>query len=411
MRKSANLEVGLLDAESSEVFPVSKNPQDETQAGALKHNRRVHWDDELSPAQGSRGEDGEGLPVPSQPNGNHFQSSQEGDRQTSAAVPASTMANDLLTQPETDSQAAAYPAQGHELDALMGKAFEEKSTFQGLYEGIRDIFFPPKLPPLELTSTPIPVPDRMKVKANPLAIGISTTFNVSILLILLFFIGKRIMSDPKKPPEIVNKVELTEFKAVKNDPESARGGGGSPDKIDASKGRIPPRTPPNMQVPKLIQPPTPTIDVQKDIQIPDDPTLPNFGMAKSPNVTVGSLGNGNGMGLGNGNGSGYGPGSNGGAGGGVYRPGGGVSTPQIIYSEDPEFSDEARRAKYQGVVVVSLIVDAQGNPQNVHVERPLGMGLDEKAIEAIRKYKFKPGKKDGKNVAVMVDIEVNFHLY
>ena len=91
--------------------------------------------------------------------------------------------------------------------------------------------------------------------------------------------------------------------------------------------------------------------------------------------------------------------------------GGGVSNPTLIFAPDPEFSDEARRAKYQGVCVVGLIVDVTGNPQHVHIVRALGMGLDEKAMEAVRQYKFKPAQFKGKNVAVEVNIEVNFRIY
>jgi len=92
--------------------------------------------------------------------------------------------------------------------------------------------------------------------------------------------------------------------------------------------------------------------------------------------------------------------------------GGRVSEPVPLFQPEAEFSDEARRQKFQGIVVVSLIVDAQGNPQNVHVVRTLGMGLDEKAVEAVRKYKFKPAMRDGKTpVAVPVQVEVNFRLY
>ena len=89
----------------------------------------------------------------------------------------------------------------------------------------------------------------------------------------------------------------------------------------------------------------------------------------------------------------------------------GVSEPQLIYSVDPEFSDEARRAKYQGVCIVSVIVDAQGNPQHVRVARSLGMGLDEKAIEAVKQYKFKPAYYQGHPVAVEMDVIVNFRIY
>jgi len=127
----------------------------------------------------------------------------------------------------------------------------------------------------------------------------------------------------------------------------------------------------------------------------------------------GGMGTGQNGGLGSGNGNGYGPGTGGNVGGGLRRVGDGVSAPKVIFSVEAEFSDEARRAKYEGVVLISLIVDAQGNPQNVHVARSLGMGLDEKAIEAVKQYKFKPAvdQKTGKPVPVPVNFEVGFHLY
>jgi protein TonB len=273
------------------------------------------------------------------------------------------------------------------------------------------VFFPVKLPPLELTSTPIAVPDRMAVKANPWAIGISTGVNGVILLVILFFVGKKIIDTVNKPKEIVTTVDVpTTFVAPKRDVQ-AGGGGGSPDKMEVSKGRVPPRVEHTEMTAKLDVP-VPTIDVQKDITIPDNPALPNFGMANSPNVKMGSLGRGSGSGVGNGNGSGYGDGTGGNIGGGLYRVGGGVSPPVALNSVEAEFSDEARRAKYQGVCLISLIVDAQGNPQNPRVVRALGMGLDEKALEAVRKYKFKPAIKDGKTpVPVMITVEVNFRLY
>jgi TonB family protein len=147
--------------------------------------------------------------------------------------------------------------------------------------------------------------------------------------------------------------------------------------------------------------------------------MPDIGMPTSSNVTLASNGTGSGAGmgsgknggLGSGSGGGYGPGSGGGTGGGVYHVGGGVSAPTVIYSVDPEYSDEARRAKYTGIVMVSLIVDAQGTPQHVRVVRQLGMGLDEKAVEAVRQYKFKPAMYQGKAVPVEVNIEVNFQIY
>ena len=78
---------------------------------------------------------------------------------------------------------------------------------------------------------------------------------------------------------------------------------------------------------------------------------------------------------------------------------------------EAEFSDEARRNKYQGICVVFVIVDAHGYPRNPRVVQSLGMGLDEKALEAVQKYRFKPAMKDGKPVASMINVAVNFRLF
>jgi protein TonB len=95
----------------------------------------------------------------------------------------------------------------------------------------------------------------------------------------------------------------------------------------------------------------------------------------------------------------------------VYKVGEGASAPVPIYSPDPKYSKEARHAKYQGICVLWLVVGTDGRPRNIRVSRTLGYGLDEKAIEAVRKWRFKPATKDGKPVAVEVSVQVNFHLY
>jgi len=325
----------------------------------------------------------------------------------------------------TESQAAALTG-GHEFDGFLGKAFEEKPIWTGLYESIRDVFFPVKLPPLELTSKPIPVPDRMAVKPNPWAIGISSSLNILILLALLFFGVKKIIEVTQKPSVTPIDISDMNLKAPKaSNAAGGGGGGGSHDIVDPIKGHLPPRiknpiTPPEVPVldkPKLAI--ASAIDVQPNITLPDNPNLPNIGVKSSANVTLASngsgangMGTGSGGGLGSGNGNGYGPGEGGNTGGGIERIGGGVSAPVALNQVEAEFSDEARRAKYQGVCLISLIVDAQGNPQNPRVVRALGMGLDEKALEAVRKYKFKPAMRDGKTpVPVMITVEVNFRLY
>ena len=95
---------------------------------------------------------------------------------------------------------------------------------------------------------------------------------------------------------------------------------------------------------------------------------------------------------------------------GVYQVGGGVSQPVPVYRPDPEYTEAARKAKYQGVVILAIVVDENGNPRDISVVKPLGLGLDQKAVEAVEKWRFSPGMKDGHPVRVMAKIEVNFRL-
>jgi TonB family protein len=95
----------------------------------------------------------------------------------------------------------------------------------------------------------------------------------------------------------------------------------------------------------------------------------------------------------------------------VLKVGNGVSPPRLIYSPEPEYSKEARKKKFQGTCVLRVIVGADGNPRDIRVQRTLGHGLDEKAIEAVKKWKFEPAQKDGQPVAVQINVEVSFRLY
>jgi TonB family protein len=203
------------------------------------------------------------------------------------------------------------------------------------------------------------------------------------------------------------------------------GGGGDRDKVLAPQGRLPKTameqiTPPEVVVrnnnAKLTVEPT----VVMPPQIRMSSKLPNLGDPKSsvvgpPSNGTGSgsgIGSGEGGGIGSGIGGGVGPGIGGGYGGGAFTVGvGGVTAPRAIYKPDPEYSTEARQAKYQGTVVLSLIVGADGIPRAVKVARALGMGLDEKAMEAVRQWRFEPAMKDGKPVAVLVNVEVAFRLF
>ena len=97
----------------------------------------------------------------------------------------------------------------------------------------------------------------------------------------------------------------------------------------------------------------------------------------------------------------------------VSPPGirGGVSAPRAITAPDPEYSELARKTKFSGTTVLWLIVNTKGEPQDIHTVRPLGLGLDEKALDAISTWRFEPAKKDGEPVAVMINVEVSFRLY
>jgi periplasmic protein TonB len=130
-------------------------------------------------------------------------------------------------------------------------------------------------------------------------------------------------------------------------------------------------------------------------------------------LMVPSNGIGVGGGIGSGDGGGVGSGHGGpGVGPGVFRLGdSGVMAPRILFQPEPEFSEEARKAKYQGVVGLNVVVGPDGRIHNAKVVKALGMGLDEKAIEGVKLWKFDPAKKDGRPVAVAVYIEVDFHLY
>jgi TonB family protein len=85
--------------------------------------------------------------------------------------------------------------------------------------------------------------------------------------------------------------------------------------------------------------------------------------------------------------------------------------PTPIYQPPPEYSEEARRAKYQGVVTLVLVVDEKGVPTNIRIVSPMGMGLDEKALECVRKWRFQPAEDEGHPIPMEIAVEVEFHLY
>ncbi|MGO8796515.1 MAG: energy transducer TonB [Candidatus Sulfotelmatobacter sp.] len=208
---------------------------------------------------------------------------------------------------------------------------------------------------------------------------------------------------------------------------SGGGGGGDHDRIEAPRGRLPKTamqqiTPPSIilrnEHPKLTA--EPTVVVPPQVHMAEN-NMPNLGVPTAaplpsapPSNGTGSgagIGSGSGGGVGVGHGPGVGVGSGGGIGGGVYKVGGGISAPQPIATPDPEYTEDARNAKTEGTCILWLIVDEQGNPENIRVVRGLGHGLDAKAVAAVKQWRFKPSMKDGHPVNVQISVEVGFRLY
>ena len=202
------------------------------------------------------------------------------------------------------------------------------------------------------------------------------------------------------------------------------GGGGDRDHLAAPQGRLPRQaheqfTPPAMVIrnndPKLAMEPTvvaPPVNIATNLPNLGDPfSKVPLGPPSNGTGSGGGIGSGNAGGIGSGRGPGIGPGWGGGIGGGPYRVGGGVSAPRVLYAPDPDYSEEARKAKYQGTVTLWLIVGQDGHPRDVRLARSLGMGLDEKAIAAVKQWKFEPSMLNGRPVPVQINVEVNFRLY
>ena len=302
--------------------------------------------------------------------------------------------------------------------------------YKSLFRGLDEFFFPKKLPPLKLESKPIPVKDIWgfyNYKKNGALT--STAFHVVVIALIIggTIFARRLVTKVEAKPTITQLVDPGDFIPLKPAKTQAGGGGGGGDRdvLKASQGKLPkfsmkPQLAPPEAVIRNLNPKLavePTVMVDPDIKMAMA-NLPNLGDPKStaviPSNGTGSnsgIGEGNGGGVGPGNGRGVGPGEGMGAGGGAFRPGKGVTPPRPIYSPDPEFSEEARKAKYQGTCTLMIVVATDGHPINIRVVNSLGMGLDEKAIETVKTWRFEPGMKDGHPVNVEMAVEVDFHLY
>jgi protein TonB len=322
----------------------------------------------------------------------------------------------------------ANPGNEPELHLLLAPDTFEP-LWKSLFRGLDEFFFPKKLPPLKLESKPIPVKDIWGFYSYKKdgALG-STVAHVIVIALIIggtIFARRLIPQITAKPQNDTQLIDPGDY-VLKPAKTQAGGGGGGGDRdvLQASKGKLPKFSMQQITPPAaVIRNPNPKLAVEPTVIVPPDikvamNSMPNLGDPKSSAIipsngtgSVGGIGSGSGGGVGSGTGAGVGPGSGGGIGGGVFRPGRGVTPPRPIYSPDPEFSEEARKAKYQGTCTLMIVVSPDGRPTNIRVVNSLGMGLDEKAIETVKTWRFEPGLKDGHAVSVEMAVEVDFHLY
>jgi TonB family protein len=303
---------------------------------------------------------------------------------------------------------------------------EQGPALGGLWSNFRDAIFPAKLPPLELTSQPVAVADPLAYKSDPTTKAVSFITHAAGIALILWAASIAHTHIVAVKKEAITPITFRPFIPVVTAPKvmGGGGGGGAHQFIEPSKGHLPPMLKVQTMAPQLLRVDHPKLAVQPSVEMPQqirvaDNNMPNMGMPQSAQITMASQGAGSGSGFGQGlgggigvgHGGGIGSGSGGGYGGGVMSVGGGVSAPQLVHSVHPEFTDAARQANLQGVVSIQLIVDAAGNPENITVIHHLGMGLDQKAIEAVRQYKFHPAMYQGHPVPVRLVVDVDFRLY
>jgi len=296
---------------------------------------------------------------------------------------------------------------------LLNGGIAYETTLASLWSSVRVLVFSRALPPLALESHPVPVVDRMAINRDYSSAAYAFGLHAMAILLIGFVVRAQIR-DAGLAPRVTPLGDVRVLYVVGWAPGQMGGEGGQRGPAPVSKGRlpeleerqiVPPKAPP-LEPPKIAI--EPSVVVQKNLKLANT-DLPNLGVPDSPIVSR-SLGDGKAGGLGpdNGNGIGSGPGGN--TERGPRQVGGSVSRPEVIYSVQPRFSEEARKAKVSGNVLVYLWVDERGNPTHVHVVRGMGLGLDEKAVEAVNQYRFKPAMENGRPVMVEMYVDVTFTI-
>lgn len=244
--------------------------------------------------------------------------------------------------------------------------------------------------------------------------GLSTFAHIflAVIFVLIVRLGQQVL-----PPELLDPTDVTQlvFLPIPG-PGGGGGGGGDPKPEPLRKAQVeqkkeaisvPAPKPPDL---KFEEPPPVEINIPFKPMSAAEMTLPGVISPSAP--TTGGAGAGPGTGAGSGQGSGLGPGYGGGFGGGAYRPGSGVTLPQVVREVKPAYTADAMRAKVQGSVWLECIVMPDGSVGEVKVTRSLDpiFGLDQEAIKAAKMWRFRPGMRQGEPVPVIITIELTFTL-
>jgi periplasmic protein TonB len=263
----------------------------------------------------------------------------------------------------------------------------------------------------------------MTTNKSPLAASLAIHIGLAIALFTIVSIP---IQHPPVHSRDFTRIDLASYhRALKAPRREGGGGGGGRSVLPASKGQLPrqsprPFTPPMIQVAEkepvlLLEPALLTAPEMPAANLPQwgDPLSNNLIFSNGPGAG-GGMGDGDkggiGPGQGPGHGLGHGPGPGGPGDGGSAAVRAPFTAPKVLYQVDPEFSEEARRAKFYGTVILVVDVDTTGRAVNFRVAKSLGLGLDEKAMEAVARWKFRPAQRNGRPVTVPATIEVNFHL-
>jgi TonB family protein len=265
--------------------------------------------------------------------------------------------------------------------------------------------------------------------ATALPLAVSSTLHGGVFLVAAFIATLGLT--PTRATAILDRSEPMRlvFLAVPG-PGGGGGGGGLRQKALPPKAeqkgrqalsspvaaRIPPpiETPPAPPEPEIEPPPVieaPVASVAADertqVGVLEEPAPVSD--ARGPGTGEG-VGTGAGVGIGEGNGAGIGEGSGGGTGGGVYRPGSGIEPPRLLHEVKPDYTEDARLRRLEGEVMMEIVVRRDGSVGDLTIVKGLGGGLNERAVQAVRQWRFSPARRRGVPVDVVVEVAVEFKL-